>query len=83
MMRKHLSKRRHSLFLKLIGVAILTLIAVDLVVLGFWHHAFSDRFHGRAEKHLSHYAELLMREISQAKDSGAVAALARELDLEA
>ncbi len=83
MKQKYNQGRRHSLFLKLIGVAILTLIAVDLAVVGFWRHAFGDRFHGRAEKHFSQYAELLLSKMAEAKDTLEVAALVRKLDLDA
>lgn len=63
-------------------MVVLAIVAVDLAVIGFWHHLINDRTHGFAENHLKHYGRLLAREIiSNSADTSSLASLAGDLEL--
>jgi signal transduction histidine kinase len=76
------SHRSRSLFFKLLGVIVLTLVAVNVTVFLFWKHAFRQDERVKAESHLLRYGQFLLSSLPSPLDSSAAAAFSKSNDLE-
>lgn len=74
--------RRHSLSGRLLGLFLLTGLALALVVKTGFQIAFQDGFRGLARPHVAEYVSQLLREIGDPPDTVKAAELAQRLPLE-
>lgn len=81
-MIRRLKGRRHSLSAKLLGLFLLTAVALALVVQFGFRLGVSDRFRAAAEPHLSEYVEHLLDEIGDPPELQRARALAERLPIE-
>lgn len=80
--RKPSPLRRHSLSGRLIGLFLLTGLALALVVKTGFHYAFQENLRDLARPHVAEYVQYLLARIGDPPDTARAAALAERLPLD-